>query len=180
MLISLFNIVIALADDDYIMMMIPLMALYNMGEGEWEIPLLVSCTLLHYRIYKYWNILIVIYSPSYILILPVICRLYDYCMLGSPYTWNFGIQRNKEFHSVAISIPRNSGEFRGILHFSNNEEFRGIPRDSAFVSNPAGLPSCGPVILYVNIRGMPATARTYRNKIEIPCCFLWYMRVYIT
>jgi hypothetical protein len=34
MLISLFNIVIALADDDYIMMMIPLMALYNMGEGE--------------------------------------------------------------------------------------------------------------------------------------------------
>jgi hypothetical protein len=40
MLISLFIVLIALADGDYIMMMISLMTLYNMGGGEWEIPLL--------------------------------------------------------------------------------------------------------------------------------------------
>ncbi len=43
MLISLFNIPNALADGDYIMMMILLMTLYNMGGGEWK----YLCTLLH-------------------------------------------------------------------------------------------------------------------------------------
>ncbi len=43
MLISLFIVLIALAYDDYIMMMISLMTLYNMGGGEWK----YLCTLLH-------------------------------------------------------------------------------------------------------------------------------------
>ncbi len=43
MLISLFNILNALAYGDYIMMMISLMTLYNMGGSKWK----YLCTLLH-------------------------------------------------------------------------------------------------------------------------------------
>jgi hypothetical protein len=69
-----------------VMMMISLMTLYNMGGGEYgNTSAVVSCTLLHT---EYASIGIYtdhhIYSLSYMLILPAMYRLYDYCILGCP------------------------------------------------------------------------------------------------
>jgi hypothetical protein len=79
MLISLFSILNALAYGDYIMMMIPLMALYNMGEVNGN-------TSAHSSIQ---NMQVLEYTDHHIfypllLILLAIYGLYDYCILGCP------------------------------------------------------------------------------------------------
>ncbi len=161
MLISVFNILIALADGDYIIM-IALMALYNVGECEWE--------YLHtppYRICKYWNILIITYSLLYI--------------NSSRYIWTIWLLHTrvsveltfwhssvKVFHVVAISIPRDFSLY-------NTGEFRGFPRihdDFHFCLHMAlqDRKTTGPVAVLTTVV-MPATARSYRNKIYFKVVF---------
>ncbi len=148
-----------------------------------------SAGVLHtpsYRICKYWNILIIIYSLPCtsililpvicrlydycisILILPVICRLYDYCILQRVCRSDIlAIKRNKEFLVVAISIPRDFSLY-------NTEEFRGFPRIHEDFSCYLHMElqdrmTTVPVAMLTTVE-MPATARTHKNKIYFILC----------